>query len=234
MGARPEAATEEERRTLGGARSSAELAALLRSGAIRGLFVLGEDLSGDAALAPLLDSVEALVAVDSLETGTTRAAHVAWPAAPVLEAAGSVTAFDRRVRCVAPALPPVAAGAGVAALAELRAAVTGGVPADLQAVRRAIAARHPSYAPIAALEAGASFHWNDTSAGGEALFAVRFPTADGRAWLHAPALTPALLARRAMTYSAVELWRERERVRLFARARAPVPGAALELEQRVR
>lgn len=228
MGARPEAATRDDLGILGGSRSSAELITLLRAGAIRGLFVLGEDLSGDASLAPLLESTEVLVAVDALETGTTRAAHVCWPAAPVLESAGTVTAADRRVRSFAPALRPAAPGAGLAALAGLHAALTGETPPAIDEIRGAMAGRHPAYAPVAALEIGSSFHWNDTSAGGEILFGERFATSDGLAHLRAPVLEPSLLARRAATYSAVDAWRDRERARLFGARGAAVPEAKAE------
>jgi hypothetical protein len=104
---------------------------------------------------------------------------------------------------------------GLPALAELLAAVTGGTPLGLEATRRAMVERHPAYAPMAAPETGASFYWNDTTAGGESLFGERFATDDGRAHLRAPLLEPTLLARRAARYSATEVWLERERARLF-------------------
>jgi formate dehydrogenase major subunit len=215
MGATPDAATPDDRRVVGGSRSATELSTLLRAGSIRGLLVVGEDPGADAGLAPLLESAEVLVAIDALETGTTRAAHVCWPAAPVVESTGSVTAFDRRVRSFAPALRSAAPGAGLAAIAELLATVTGGPPPGLAAIRRAMVERHPAYAPIASLEPGGSFYWSDAPAGGELLYGERFGTADGRAHLRAPDLEPTLLVRRAPTYSATDAWLDRERARLF-------------------
>jgi predicted molibdopterin-dependent oxidoreductase YjgC len=171
--------------------------------------------------------VEVLVAVDALETGTTRAAHVCWPAAPVLESAGSVTASDRRVRSFAPVLQPAAPGVGLAALAALHATLTGRAPLAMEEIRRAMAERHPAYAPLARLATGASFYWNDTAAGGELLFGERFATDDGRGQLLAPVLEPTLLARRAPTYSALDTWRDQERARLFG---AHAPDASPEVE----
>jgi hypothetical protein len=78
--------------------------------------------------------------------------------------------------------------------------------------------RHPAYAPIAEMETGASFFWNDTPAGGEILFREHFATADGRAILRAPLLESTLLAGRAATYSATDAWLDRERARLFGPA----------------
>lgn len=78
----------------------------IRSGAIKGLYVVQEDLAADPAWREVLGQLELLIVQDILPTETTRLAHVVLPATSFAEKEGTFTNYKRRVQRVRRALKP--------------------------------------------------------------------------------------------------------------------------------
>jgi NADH dehydrogenase/NADH:ubiquinone oxidoreductase subunit G len=81
------------------AAAASRLAADIKSGAIKGLIVVGEDPAGDGLIeAQALAGLDALVVIDAWQTATASAAHVALPAAGPYESDGVVVNFQGRAQ----------------------------------------------------------------------------------------------------------------------------------------
>jgi formate dehydrogenase major subunit len=162
-----------------------ELKEALQSGRIKGFFLLGEDLAGDETLAKQLSNAEFVVAMDLLETGTTNLADVVLPGSAFAESEGSITSFDRKVQTFNRAFEPLAGMTGWEIMTWLVAGASGSKAYTLDEVRRQIAALNPRYHRLIKLGNQGMFHWNETSDGGELLFASNFLTPDGKAHMNA-------------------------------------------------
>jgi NADH-quinone oxidoreductase subunit G len=78
----------------------------IRSGAIKGLYVVQEDLAADPAWREALGQLDLLIVQDILPTETTRLAHVVLPATSFAEKEGTFTNYQGRVQRVRRALKP--------------------------------------------------------------------------------------------------------------------------------
>lgn len=104
---------------LPGARSRAELHALLREGRIRGALVIGEDPLEHARTSAYFQNIDFLAAVDWTATETTRFADVTLPGTTYLECEGTRCNFEGRVLDFTRAVAPPSGVPGWAVLAEL-------------------------------------------------------------------------------------------------------------------
>ncbi len=93
--------------------------AAIAAGKIKGLFLLGEDPSVGDEFAKLLDGAEFVVAMDALESGSSKAAAVVLPASAYAESNGSVTAYDGIRRSFKRVFEPVAGKDGFEILSAL-------------------------------------------------------------------------------------------------------------------
>jgi predicted molibdopterin-dependent oxidoreductase YjgC len=78
----------------------------IRSGAIKGLYVVQEDLAADPEWREVLGQLDFLVVQDILPTETTKLAHVVLPGVSFAEKEGTYTNYKRRVQRVRRALKP--------------------------------------------------------------------------------------------------------------------------------
>jgi NADH-quinone oxidoreductase subunit G len=78
----------------------------IRSGAIKGLYVVQEDLAADPEWRELLAQLDLLIVQEILPTETTKLAHVVLPGASFAEKEGTFTNYRRRVQRVRRALKP--------------------------------------------------------------------------------------------------------------------------------
>lgn len=89
-----------------------EMYAAARAGAIRAMFILGEDVMqtdpDTRHVRDALESLEFLVVQELFLTDTARLAHVVLPGASALEKDGTFTNGERRIQRVRRALPPMA------------------------------------------------------------------------------------------------------------------------------
>jgi len=108
----------------------------LSAGRISGALVMFEDFSADAELNKLLGNLEAMVVIDHFLTETGKAAQVALPAATLVESEGTVVSFDRRLRAVAKASPPVGGMSNAEIICGLSEALGHPIPsADTDSIR---------------------------------------------------------------------------------------------------
>lgn len=166
-----------------GATSLADLRTALAIGKVKGLLTLGVDLTADPAWKVVLDGLETLVAVDVVRTETVDRAHVVLPWAPFAECDGSTTAMDRTVRAFAATRPPVSGRTGLEVLGGLFRSSGQEALTTVAAVREKIAAAFSWFGPLVSLNAGQTFVWNDSDAGGDLLFANEFTHTDRKAHL---------------------------------------------------
>jgi NADH-quinone oxidoreductase subunit G len=82
----------------------------IRSGAIKGLYVVQEDLAADPEWREVLGQLEFLVVQDILPTETTKLAHVVLPGVSFAEKEGTFTNHKRRVQRLRRALKPFGLG----------------------------------------------------------------------------------------------------------------------------
>jgi len=113
---------------LPGARSHAQLRALLREGRIRAALIVGEDPLEHARTAAYFKNLEFLATIDWTATETTHAADVAIPGSTYLESEGTRCNFEGRLLEFAPAVAPPSGASGWQALA--------GIAAQLGALRQ--------------------------------------------------------------------------------------------------
>ena len=99
-----------------GAKSRAELLALLKEGRLKAALVIGEDPMRDDKTASWFGNVEFLAALDWTPTETTAYADVVLPGSTFLESAGTRINFEGRLVRFAPALRPPAGITTVGAL----------------------------------------------------------------------------------------------------------------------
>jgi len=142
--------------TLGGARSRAELRAMLREGRIRGALVIGEDPMEHARTGAYFQNVDFLAAIDWTPTETTRFADVTLPGTTYLESEGTRCNFEGRLLDFAPAVTPPSGLPGWKVLAELAARLgvrVGAAAAEelTREIERAVRAELNSLSP---------FYWN--------------------------------------------------------------------------
>jgi NADH-quinone oxidoreductase subunit G len=78
----------------------------IRSGAIKGLYVVQEDLAADPEWREVLGSLDLLIVQEILPTETTSLAHVVLPATSFAEKEGTFTNYRRRVQRIRRALNP--------------------------------------------------------------------------------------------------------------------------------
>jgi NADH-quinone oxidoreductase subunit G len=78
----------------------------IRTGTIKGLYVVQEDLATDPEWREALSQLEFLVVQDILPTETTKLAHVVLPGASFAEKEGTFTNYRRRVQRIRRALKP--------------------------------------------------------------------------------------------------------------------------------
>jgi predicted molibdopterin-dependent oxidoreductase YjgC len=78
----------------------------IRSGAIKGLYVVQEDLAADPEWGELLAQLDLLIVQEILPTETTKLAHVVLPGTSFAEKEGTFTNVRRRVQRVRRALNP--------------------------------------------------------------------------------------------------------------------------------
>lgn len=95
-----------------GARSRAELRALLAAGEIKGALIIGEDPMGSGVTGAWFQNVEFLGAMDWTSTETTRYADVVLPGSTYLETAGTRCSFDGSLVQYARAVEPPAGVSG--------------------------------------------------------------------------------------------------------------------------
>jgi NADH-quinone oxidoreductase subunit G len=79
----------------------------IRCGAIKGLYVVQEDLAADPEWRDLLSQLELLIVQEILPTETTKLAHVVLPGTSFAEKEGTFTNYKRRVQRIRRALKPV-------------------------------------------------------------------------------------------------------------------------------
>ncbi len=115
---------------LPGASSRGELLEMLRSGAIRGALIIGEDPLSDDHTASYFGGVEHLVAIDWARTETVMFANVALPGSTPLESDGTRCNFEGRVIRYDAALRPPAGFATWQVLAALAEQLGMAVPHD--------------------------------------------------------------------------------------------------------
>jgi len=151
-----------------GAHTLHELEELVKEGRIKGVFLLGENPLEGTALHKKLGKAAFIVAMDVLETATTRKADVVLPATPLPETDGSVTSFDRKVQAFERVFNPLSGFLGREILELLLHEATGSRHVDLLELRIKMAGLNHRYQPLPKLEAGKSFVWG-VSAEGEAL-----------------------------------------------------------------
>ena len=120
---------------LAGARSRADLRAILEEGRLRAAIILGEDPMRDDRTTSWLRNVEFLAAMDWTDTETTRAADVVLPGTTYLESEGTRCNFEGRVLAFEGAVGPPSGMPGWQVLAGLAracgVAVVAGSAADL-------------------------------------------------------------------------------------------------------
>ncbi|MFH1145074.1 MAG: FAD-dependent oxidoreductase [Candidatus Eisenbacteria bacterium] len=142
------------RRVLPGARSHAQLRALLREGRLRAALIVGEDPMEHARTAAYFQNLEFLATIDWTATETSRTADVAIPGTTYLESEGTRCNFEGRVLDFTRAVPPPAGVPGWQVLAEIatlldvlpRPGAAAEITGELErAVRAGLGARAPFY-----------------------------------------------------------------------------------------
>ncbi|MFC4059256.1 formate dehydrogenase subunit alpha [Planomonospora corallina] len=179
-----------------------EMFAAARSGALRALWIVGEDVCAtdpDATrVAQALEACPLVVCHELFLSETARRADVVLPAASWLEKDGTFVNFDRRFQRVRPALdPPGEARADFAIVHALAGALGADLGCPTPAAALAECARvAPLFAGVSheRLDREGALHWPvpDPDGPGQArLYTERFATAGGRARLAArPYLPP--------------------------------------------
>jgi formate dehydrogenase major subunit len=104
---------------LAGARSRADLRAILEEGRLRAAIILGEDPMRDDRTTSWLRNMEFLAVMDWTETETTRAADIVLPGTTYLESEGTRCNFEGRVLAFERAVSPPSGVAGWQVLADL-------------------------------------------------------------------------------------------------------------------
>ena len=201
----------------------------LDHGRFKGFFIVGEDPASSPRFSRAVEAAQFVVAMDMLATETTALADVVLPGSSYAEAQGSVTSLDRRVQAFGAAFRPPAGASGAEILAEIAAVASGRPAPTIAQVRSLIAANHPRYGRLPALNPGEAFAYNDDGPGGEYLFTDGFATKGGRARLLVPSTIPQLQPGYGGRTSALEVYFERTvRKELSAPAASlhPAGGAA--------
>jgi formate dehydrogenase major subunit len=184
--------------------SRVDLRDALLSGGIRGVFLLGENLALSKQYTDIMGSIEFTVAMDLVETDSTRSADVVLPASAIAESEGSLTAFDRKVQAYTRVFEPPAGITGFKVLSQLQALFSGGSAPTLEQVRKLIAAASPRYQDITSIGSGGSTYASESGNGGELLFADRFLTSGGRGILAAPPMQPRVYAPQPWRFAAID------------------------------
>ncbi|MCE9572288.1 MAG: (2Fe-2S)-binding protein [Deltaproteobacteria bacterium] len=92
-------------------RPLSELETALGTGAVRGLVVLGDELTLSATATGRLDQLDALVVIAAHERGPAKVATVGLPASAWAESAATITNRQGKVQRMHPAFPPPGQGA---------------------------------------------------------------------------------------------------------------------------
>ena len=163
-------------RKLSGAHSILEYKKLMTEGKIRGMFVLGEDILKAGDLAKGLKNLDFLVAMDVLETETTKEADVVIPASSLSESEGSVTSHDRKVQAFIRAFDPPSGQTGFHILSEFYARALDIKTPSIEEIRFEIAKLNPRYRKIGDIGQNGSFYWSDCEEESEILFSRGFST----------------------------------------------------------